>query len=302
LTEVPTHHKEAMRRLGFATGVSAYLLWGMFPLYFHYLNGKVTPYEILAHRIIWSVPVVAILLWRRDRLASVLPAFRDRRTLAMLAISGVLIAVNWLVFVYGIAETRLIEVSLGYFINPLVSVGLGMIFLRERLTRLQYVSLALVIVGVGYLVFNTGRLPWISLVLAFSFGLYGLTRKTVAVDSATGFFMETLLLSPFALGFFIYLAATGQSAFFSSFGIGGMLALGGPLTALPLILYTTAVRLLPLSTMGFLQYIAPTLQFSLAVFAFGEKFDQVKATAFAIIWGAIAIFVFDLLRRRQPRG
>jgi len=299
LTEAPTHHRQALRQMGFATGVSAYLLWGMFPLYFHYLNGKVTPAEILAHRIIWSVPVVALLLWRRDRLATVLPAIRDRRALSMLALSGALIAVNWLVFVYGIAVERLIEVSLGYFINPLVSVALGMIFLRERLTRLQYVSLLLVIVGVGYLVVNTGRLPWISLVLAFSFGLYGLTRKTVSVDSATGFFMETLILLPFALAYFAWLIATGQSAFFSSPGIAGMLALGGPLTALPLILYTTAVRLLPLSTMGFLQYIAPTLQFALAVFAFGEPFDGVKATAFAIIWTAIGIFIFDLLRRRK---
>ena len=299
MTETPTHLKQSLRRLGFATGVSAYLLWGMFPLYFHYLNGKVSPQEILAHRIIWSVPVVGLLLWRRDRMATVLPAIRDRRALSMLALSGTLIAVNWLVFVYGIAEERLIEVSLGYFINPLVSVALGMVFLRERLTRLQYVSLALVVIGVTYLIVNTGRLPWISLVLAFSFGLYGLTRKTVSVDSATGFFMETLILLPFALAYFGYLTATGRSAFFSSFGIGGLLALGGPLTALPLILYTTAVRLLPLSTMGFLQYIAPTLQFALAVYAFGEPFDNVKATAFAFIWTAIAIFVFDLSRRRR---
>jgi chloramphenicol-sensitive protein RarD len=302
LTETPPRLKQSLRRLGFATGVSAYLLWGVFPLYFHYLNDKVSPSEILAHRIIWSVPVVALLLWRRDRLASVLSATRDRRAVSMLALSGTLIAVNWLVFVYGIAVERLIEVSLGYFINPLVSVALGMVFLRERLTRLQHVSLALVVIGVAYLVFNSGRLPWISLVLAFSFGLYGLTRKTVSVDSATGFFMETLILLPFALAYFGWLIANGQSAFISSTGIAGLLALAGPLTALPLILYTTAVRLLPLSTMGFLQYLAPTLQFALAVYAFGEPFDEAKATAFAIIWTAIAIFVFDLVRKRYPRG
>ena len=295
----PRSHTQHLQRLGLTAGLSAYLMWGLFPIYFHILNGKVTPYEILAHRVIWSLPVVAAILFRRDAMASIKPAFRDRKTLATLFLSAMLIAVNWLVFVYAIATERLVEASLGYFINPLVSVALGMIFLRERLDRMQWVSLALACIGVGYLMAHATGLPWIALVLAFSFGFYGLVRKTVAVDSPTGFFMETLLLLPFALAYFFHLWNADQSAFVADRFVMWLLILGGPLTAAPLLLFTTAARLLPLNTMGFLQYLAPTLQFALAVFAFGEPFDRVRGVAFAFIWSAVAIYIADVLRRRR---
>jgi chloramphenicol-sensitive protein RarD len=300
LTQLPPRsHAQHLQRIGLTAGLSAYLMWGLFPIYFHVLKGKVTASEILAHRVIWSLPVVAVILFRRDALATIKPVFRESKTLGTLFASAMLIAVNWLVFVYAIATERLVEASLGYFINPLVSVALGMVFLRERLDRMQWVSLILALIGVGYLIANATGLPWIALVLAFSFGLYGLVRKTVPVDSPTGFFMETLLLLPFALGYFFQLWNAGESAFFADSGVMWLLILGGPLTAAPLILFTTAARLLPLSTMGFLQYLAPTLQFALAVFAFGEPFDSVRGVAFAFIWTAVGIYIADVLRRRR---
>jgi chloramphenicol-sensitive protein RarD len=280
-------------------GLSAYLMWGLFPIYFHVLKGKVTASEILAHRVIWSLPVVAMILFRRDAMATIKPVFRDRKTLATLFLSAMLIAVNWLVFVYAIATERLMEASLGYFINPLVSVALGMIFLRERLDRMQWVSLTLACIGVGYLMAHATGLPWIALVLAISFGFYGLVRKTAPVDSPTGFFMETLLLLPFALAYFFHLWNADQSAFFADKGVMILLIIGGPLTAAPLLLFTTAARLLPLNTMGFLQYLAPTLQFALAVFAFGEPFDSVRGVAFAFIWTAVGLYIADIVRRRM---
>jgi chloramphenicol-sensitive protein RarD len=300
LTELPprtlAHNPQ---RLGLISGMTAYLMWGLFPIYFWVLKGKVTASEILAHRIIWSLPVVAAILFRRDALATIKPVFRERRTLGVLMISAVLIALNWLLFVVAIATDRLLEASLGYFINPLVSVALGMIFLRERLNRTQFVSLALVVIGVGYLVLNAPVFPSMALGLAVSFAIYGLVRKTVRVDSPTGFFMETMLLLPFALAYFFYLHGTGRSTFFANPGVMMLLVLGGPLTAAPLLLYTNAVRLLPLSVLGFMQYVAPTLQFALAVFAFGEPFDRVRGVAFLFIWTAIGIFVADAVRRRR---
>jgi chloramphenicol-sensitive protein RarD len=174
-----------------------------------------------------------------------------------------------------------------------------MLFLRERLNRLQWISLFLAGIGVTYLILQAASVPWLALGLAFSFGFYALLRKTVAVDSSTGFFMETLILLPAALIYFGYLLATNETKFFSGLSTSGLLALGGPLTALPLILYGTAVRLLPLSTMGFLQYLAPTLQFAVAVFLFKEPFDGVRLTAFGFIWAAVAIFIADAVRRRR---
>jgi chloramphenicol-sensitive protein RarD len=303
LSELPTPPQAVQKRgPGFAAGVAAYVLWGLFPIYFHYLKGKVTPTEILVHRIIWSVPVVALLLAYRDGFLAFRTAAREPRTMLLLAVSACLIAFNWLLFVVAIVEDQLVEASLGYFINPLVSVALGMIFLRERLNRLQTISLLLVVVGVGYLVVQGNGVPWLALGLAFSFGLYGLTRKQVNVDSPSGFFWETVILFPFALAYLLYTTAAGYSRFSSSPEVAGMLVLAGPLTAAPLILYTVAVRLLPLSTMGFLQYIAPSLQFALAVYAFGEPFDRVRFTAFAFIWTAVAIFVADVLRRVNRAG
>jgi len=299
LTERPAVQAQQTRRIGFISGISAYLLWGVFPIYFHVLKGKVAPDEILAHRIIWSLPVVAAILFRRNALSTIGPVFRDKRTLGILTVSAILIAMNWLIFVWSIANDRLLEASMGYFINPLVNVALGMVFLGERLDRMQIVSIALASVGVGYLVLEAGAFPWIALALAFSFGFYGLVRKTVKVDAPTGFFMETMLLLPFALAYFLYLLGTGGSAFFSDYGVTTLLVLGGPLTAAPLLLFTTAVRLLPLSVLGFLQYIAPSLQFALAVFAFGEPFDRVRGVAFGFIWVAVGVFVVDLLRRRR---
>ena len=299
MTERPAVHAHHARRIGFISGISAYLLWGVFPIYFHVLKGKVPPEEILAHRIIWSLPVVAAILFRRNALSTIGPVFRDKRTLGVLTVSAILIAMNWLIFVWSIANDRLLEASMGYFINPLVNVALGMVFLGERLDRMQIVSIALASVGVGYLILEAGAFPWIALALAFSFGFYGLVRKTVKVDAPTGFFMETMLLLPFALAYFFYLLGTGHSAFFADYGVTTLLVLGGPLTAAPLLLFTTAVRLLPLSVLGFLQYIAPSLQFALAVFAFGEPFDRVRGVAFGFIWVAVGVFVVDLLRRRR---
>ncbi|GAB3316857.1 EamA family transporter RarD [Geodermatophilus aquaeductus] len=284
------------RRLGTAAGLSAYGLWGLFPLYFPLLEpaGGV---EIVAHRIVWSLLFVALLLTALRRWPLVRAAVTDRRTMLVLAGASVLIAGNWLVFVYGVNSGHVVETSLGYFINPLVSVLLGVVVFSERLRPLQWAAVGLAAVAVVVLTVDHGRPPWIALALAATFGGYGLLKKLVRVEAAPGLFVETAVAFLPALVFLAVLQATGRGTAGSA-GTGHLLLLlaSGIATAVPLLLFAAAARRIPLSTVGLLQYVTPLMQLALGVFVFHEPMPPARLVGFAIVWAALAVFSVDGLR------
>ena len=293
-------------RTGVTYGLAAYLIWGFFPLYFKALAG-VTPLEILAHRIVWSVLSLALLLTVLRRWAGVRQAFAARRTLLTLSATTLLIAVNWLVFIYAVGAGKVLESSLGYFINPLVSALLGVLFLGEKLSRNQKASFFLAAAGVLLLTIQHGELPWIALTLAFTFGLYGLLRKQAPVDAIAGLTVETLLLFPFAAAYLGWLVYDGNSAFVvAPPRLTLLLACSGILTSTPLIWFAAAAKRLRLVTVGLMQYLVPTLHFLLAVFAFGELFTTAHLLSFALIWAGLVLYTVDAVklllaaRRYQP--
>jgi chloramphenicol-sensitive protein RarD len=283
---------------GLLFAIAAYGAWGVVPLYWRLLS-SVSPVEILAHRIAWSLVFVSALAFAMGARADLLRALRDRRTRAMLAASSVLIGVNWVVFIGSIQAHRLSEASLGYFINPLVNVALGVAVFREQLRAAQRVSIALALLGVGILVASNATFPWIALVLAASFASYGLLRKLAPVPATVGLLVETLLLAPLALGYLAHLAASRAGAFALGPGTLALLALSGPLTALPLVWFARAARAMPLATLGIVQYLAPTLQFLIAVFVFGEAMPATRWAAFGCIWLALGLFSVDSVRAHR---
>jgi chloramphenicol-sensitive protein RarD len=290
------------RRRGTAAGLSAYLLWGCFPLYFPLLEpaGGV---EIVAHRVVWSLLFVALLLTALRRWPLVRAAVTDRRTLLVLAGASVLIAANWLVFVYGVNSGHVVETSLGYFINPLVSVLLGVVVFSERLRPLQWTAVGLATVAVVVLTVDHGRPPWIALTLAATFGAYGLLKKLVRVEAAPGLFVETLVTVVPALVVLGVLHGTGRGTAGSE-GTGHLLLLmaSGVATAVPLLLFAAAARRIPLSTVGLLQYVTPLMQLALGVFVFHEPMPPARLAGFAIVWAALAVFTVDSLRSARAAG
>ncbi|WP_439545543.1 EamA family transporter RarD [Sandarakinorhabdus sp.] len=282
-------------RIGFFAGMGAYLIWGVLPFYLRLLQGVSAP-DVLAHRIIWSVLVVVLLIaWLKgwDKLAA---ALRQPRLLLMLFASALCITANWFIYTWAVLDGHVIDTSLGYFINPLVSVLFGVVLLGERLLRLQWLAVGLAALGVAVLAIERGALPLVSLGLALSFGCYGLIRKQAAVDAATGLFIETLMLAPVALW---WIASTPQ-------GFTGWppvtiatLAFGGLATAVPLMLFGIAARRLPLSTLGLMQYVAPTMVLIEAVLIFGEVLDPARLAAFCCIWAGLAVYTVSL-RRTTP--
>ncbi len=294
-----TTHADARR--GLWTAAASFVLWGLMPLYWHALNA-VPSLQIVVHRIVWSaVFVVGWLTWqRRDWLRS---ALSKPRVGWMLALSGLLIAVNWGLYIWAVNAGHVVESSLGYFMNPLVNVLFGVLFLRERLTRLQWASVALASAGVLWLTVQYGHPPWIAIGLALSFALYGLIRKLAAVDSIAGLGVESVYLFAPALLVLLWGEGHGSGGFIGGWGLGldALLVVGGALTALPLIGFAFAVRRVPLSVIGLMQYIAPTLQFLIGVLAFGEAFDRTRAIGFACIWIALVLFVADGIRRTRTR-
>ena len=286
--------------LGLAYGVAAYGLWGFMPLYIKAVRA-VPLLEVLCHRVVWALVLLLPLVWRQGELGSVLVAVRRPRTLAILATSTLAIALNWLVYIWAVVHGRLLEGSLGYYINPLVNVLLGVVVLGERLDRPVRVAVAIAAVGVAWLTVHLGQPPWIALALAASFGLYGLMRKLAPVGALAGLVIETTLLMPLAGGYLVWAMLTGRSAFLAgSPTLRLLLLLAGPVTAIPLLCFGGAARRLPLSTMGFLQYLSPTLQFLLAVLVYGEPFDRSHAVAFGFIWTALAVFAVYSARRGRP--
>lgn len=289
-------------RVGVAYGLAAYGLWGVFPLYFKVLDeAGVTPWEILVHRILWSALLLAVLITIQTRWRELWAAACNRKTLATLCISTLLIAINWLTFLYAIAIDQVLQASLGYFLTPLMNVLIGVTVLGERLRPAQLVGVGLASAGVLLMAYVGQQVPWIALLLAVSFAFYGLCRKTVAVDSMLGLSIETLLLAPLASGvlFWLYRTDTAQASGWLSWTL---LALSGVATATPLLLFASAARRLRFVTIGFLQYVGPTIQFLIAVLVFGEAFSGVKVISFGLIWLAIAIYCVDTVwaYRRYP--
>ncbi|GGD13778.1 EamA family transporter RarD [Aureimonas glaciei] len=289
---------------GFVFATSAYLIWGLILPAFMKLLGSVPPLEIVAHRIVWAVPFAAAILWWLGGLSNLGPIFRSPRTLLLASVTACIISLNWGVYVYAIVTDRTLHAALGYYINPLVNVMMGAIFLGERPTRWQSVAIALAALAVAVLTVQAGGLPWISLVLAFSFGTYGLLRKILPIGPTEGFFVEVVLLSVPCLAFIAWTLAEGTSHFAGNAAEAWLLVCAGPLTAIPLILFAAGAKRLDYSTIGILQYIAPTALFFTAVFAFGEPFSLWQGVAFGLIWVAVAIYVWSLVsgaraRRRQ---
>jgi chloramphenicol-sensitive protein RarD len=284
------------RRVGVLAGLSAYLMWGLFPLYFPLLE-PAGGLEIVAHRVVWSLLFIGLLLTVLRGWAQVRAAFADRRTLGVLALAAALIVANWLVFVYGVNSGHVVETSLGYFINPLVSVLLGVVVFGERLRRLQWVAVGTATVAVVVLTVDYGRPPWIALALAGTFGLYGLMKKLVRVEAAPGLFVETALVLLPALVVIGVLEARGTAAFGSAGAGNALLLVGsGVATAIPLLLFAAAARRVPLSTVGLLQYVNPLMQLVIAVFVFHEPLPPARLAGFAIVWIALAVFTLDSLR------
>jgi chloramphenicol-sensitive protein RarD len=274
-------------------------MWGLFPLYFPLLRPS-GGLEIVAHRVLWSLLFIALLLTVVRRWSQVRALLTDRRRLLVLAGAAVLIAVNWLVFVYGVNSGHVVETSLGYFINPLVSVLLGVVVFGERLRSLQWAAVGIAAVAVGVLTVDYGRPPWIALSLAVTFALYGLMKKLVRVEAAPGLFMETLLVAGPAIAVLAVLQSDG-SATFTGAGAGHTVLLigSGVATAVPLLLFAAAARRIPLSTVGLLQYLTPLMQLAIGVFVFDEPMPPARLAGFAIVWVALAVFTADMLRHAR---
>lgn len=288
-------------RAGVAFGLAAYICWGFVAIYFKSV-AHVAPLEVLAHRVVWALLLLVGWLALTRQLASIRPLLGDARTLWYSLLTTALIAVNWLVFIWAVSTGHLLQASLGYFINPLVNVVLGVAFLGERLRAGQRVAVALAAVSVTWLVVAEGAFPWVSLALAGTFGFYGLLRKKARLDAAMGLAVETAVLLPLAIAYLAWMGAQGALAFSAAdLRTSGLLVLAGPVTALPLLWFVAAARRLPYATIGFLQYIAPSLQFALAVFAFGEPLRTATLGAFAGIWTALVVFSVDLWRARPAR-
>jgi chloramphenicol-sensitive protein RarD len=277
----------------------AYGAWGLLPIYWKFL-GQSSPLEVLCHRIVWSLVFLSGLLWLQQRQAEIRSLLQNRRSLAFLLISATLLTGNWGLYIYGVNSDRVVETSLGYFINPLVSVLLGFVVLKERLRFGQKMAVALAAIAVGYFVWQFGAVPWIALGLAFTFAFYGLVRKVVAVAPMVGLAIETLLATPAALGMVTYWGAIGTGNFGRSMTLTALLIGAGVVTSMPLLWFNNAAKRLQLSTLGFFQYLAPSIQLMLGVFVYGEPFTPIHAVTFSLIWAALLLYSTTSLLQRHP--
>jgi chloramphenicol-sensitive protein RarD len=297
MTANPEEQARREHRLGLGYGFSAYLVWGFFPIYLKAVSAAPV-LEVLAHRVVWAFLFLLALCVFTRQLASVRAALANRKALAALAGSTVLIAINWGVYIFSVMNSRMLESSLGYYMNPLVNVLLGVVILGERLETPVRFATALAALGVASMASSLGHVPWISVTLAFSFGLYGLLRKLAPVGALSALLIETLLLLPFTAGYLVSIGAGGSGVFLTtSRTLDLLLLVSGPATAVPLLCFGAAARRLPLSTLGFLQYLSPTIQFLLAVLIYREPFDTARLGAFVLIWCAVAVFAVHTARR-----
>lgn len=293
---------DARYREGLIYGLVAYGWWGLVPLYFRLLTPHLGAFDILAHRVLWSMAFLAAILYVGGRWGKLRKVLRLRPVVIVLAITTLLIAVNWFMYIYAVEERQVVQASLGYFLTPLLSVLLGMVFFGERLRPLQWMALTVAAAGVVGLAWLSGQWPWISIVLALSFGFYGLLRKRIPVDGLTGLSVETMFLVPATLGyfFFVWLSEAPGVWTFDPWLVF-LLALSGVVTAVPLLCFGQAAQRLPLSTLGFLQFISPSVQFVIAVALFGEEFDENRAVCFLMIWAGLGLFSVDLYRASRRR-
>ena len=284
---------------GFLLALAAYLIWGALPLYLHLVNHVPLP-EVLAHRVVWSVPIALVALMILGRTADLKRALRSPRLLGMAGLTALFVSVNWSVYLYAIQSGQVLDAALGYYINPLFSVLLGALVLRETLTRPQWAAVALAGLAVVVLTVEAGSLPLISLALTVSWGIYALLKRALPIGPNQGFTLEVILLAPFGLIYLGWLAARGEMVFTTSGLSDVLLLLGcGVVTAVPLMLYANGAKRLRLTTIALMQYIAPTFVFLIAVFVFGEPFEGAKLVAFPMIWAALALYSADLWFRRR---
>ena len=280
-------------RLGMLYAAASFVIWGLFPIYFKALQ-DIAPGQILVHRMVWSlVFILGVLAWRKQW-SWIGKVLRQPKVLAGFAASAIFLSSNWFIYIWAVNNGRVIDSSLGYFINPLVSVLMGFLLLHERLRPVQWAAVALAASGVAWLTWQSGQLPWIGLLLAATFGTYGLLRKTAALGALEGLSLETLLLFPFALGYLIVLTLNGHNDFFTaSTSTQWLLVAAGPITAIPLLLFAAGARRIPLSMLGLLQYIGPTLQLLLGVWLYHEPFGGSRLVGFALVWSALGIYSLE---------
>jgi chloramphenicol-sensitive protein RarD len=288
-------------RAGITFAAASYILWGVMPLYWRLLSA-VPPFELTVHRIFWCALFVGVLAIMRGRLPVLIQIVRSPRLFAMLALTGVLISVNWTVYIYCVATHQLVEASLGYYINPLISIALGVLLFGEHVSRMRLVAIALATLAVAIQAVALGHIPWIAPALALSFGFYGYFRKLTPVDSLDGLTVETWFLLPVTAGLIWFWSGHGGAFPSPDLKRDGLLVLAGPLTAVPLALFAAGARRIRLSTLGFLQYLSPSITLLLAVFGLGERFSRVDAITFGIVWLALAIVSLDsyFSRVKQP--
>lgn len=298
-TDAPAAPKNEDSRKGFVLAAAAYLLWGALPFYLKAL-GHLSPFEVISHRVFWSVPIAGVILAALGQLGELKVALRSPRMLGMAFITASLVSINWGVYVWAISIDRTLDAALGYFINPLFSIFLGAVLLKEKLAPAQIAALGLAAIGVAIMTYATGALPWIGLILTLSWGAYAFLRKALPIGANQGFFLEVALLSPFALGYILWLTATGQGHFMQGVTLDSvLLGSAGLATAIPLMLYANGAKLLRLSTIAIMQYITPSLLFLVAVFAFNEPMNPLKLSAFIFIWAALIVYSWSMMMRAK---
>jgi chloramphenicol-sensitive protein RarD len=288
---------------GILFAICSYIAWGLFPLYFKAVN-HVAPTETLSHRVIWAMPFLLLLLARRSQWAWLSSVLTKPKILANFIASALTLSVNWFVYIWAVTHDHIIDGSLGYFINPIVNILFGFIFLKERLRLAQWIAVGIAASGVLWLALLNGHMPWISLILAISFGAYALLRKIAALEALEGLALETLLLFPGALAYVIYLHTQGESMFTSDFtsSTAWLLIAAGPITAIPLLFFAAAARLIPMSTLGILQYIAPSLQLLVGAWIYNEPFNHNRLIGFVFIWSALFLYSLEgWWRKRQQK-
>jgi len=290
--------KNDKTRYGLLCGVFSYIIWGVLPIFWKLIR-DVPAYETLAHRILWSFVLVAILVLVRGDMAKLLDIMRDKRSLAYIAVCSLLITFNWFLFIWCVNNGHIVDSSLGYYINPLMSVFLGTFVLKERLDLGQKAAIAVAAAGVVTMIVVYGSFPWIPMSLAASFAVYGLLKKKIALDSSAGLAVETLITAPFALVFLSYLGISGNGAFGSSLFTTAILVLSGIVTAVPLLLFAEGAKLVKLSTIGFLQYISPTISLFIGIFLYNEKLTEANMIGLCFIWAALAVYSYSMLRPQR---
>ncbi|TCS40104.1 EamA family transporter RarD [Reinekea marinisedimentorum] len=286
---------------GVLLALCAYGLWGIAPVYFKWVS-SVSALEILAHRILWSLVLTLLIILATRRLPKLIAAIRNRKIRTYLLISTLLVGCNWGIFIWAVNSDRMLSASLGYYINPLINIMLGMIFFAERLDGIKKLAAAMCLVAVGLEIYHFGQLPWIALALAITFALYGLVRKKIGVDSFVGMVLETGLMVPIALAYLFLSPATVWAGGEASPDIYGKLFLAGPVTMIPLLCFAAAANRISLTALGFFQYLGPSGMFLLAIFVYGEPISSEKLMTFVIIWSALALLIWDSIRKLSTRA